>query len=80
METGERKKLQTTVAALLLITSTVLLACVVIDYAVNIVQQTFNTEHIPQLDRIRSIEDNILNQTDSYFNQTIPEPPSIPPT
>jgi hypothetical protein len=58
----------------------VLLACVVVDFAVNIVQQTLNTEHIPQLDRIRSIENGILNQTDGYFNQTIPEPPSIPPT
>jgi hypothetical protein len=70
--------LETTVAALLLITSTVVFACIVVDYAVTIAQQTLNTENIPQLGRIRNIESSILNQTDSLFNQTAPEPPGQP--
>jgi hypothetical protein len=70
--------LETTVATLLLITSTVVLACVVVDYAVSVIQQTLNTENIPQLGRIRNIESSILNQTDSFFNQTQPEPPNQP--
>ncbi len=70
--------METTVATLLLITSTVVLACVVVDYAVSVIQQTLNTENIPQLGRIRNIESSILNQTDSFFNQTQPEPPNQP--
>ena len=68
--------MQSTVATLLLITSAVILTCVVVDYAVGIVQQTLNTENIPQLARIRAIENGILNQTDSFFNQTSPELPT----
>ena len=68
--------MQTTVATLLLITSAVLLTCVVIDYAVGIIQQTLNTDNIPQLDKIRDIENRIQNQTDSLFNQTPPELPT----
>ena len=71
--------METTVATLLLITSTVILACVVVDYAVGIVIEPLNTENIPQLDRIRDIENSILNQTDSLFNQTQPELPNQPP-
>jgi hypothetical protein len=67
--------LETTVAALLLVTSAVVLTCVVVDYAVNIVQQTLNTDNIPQLDRIRNIENSLLNQTDVLFNQTLPPSP-----
>ncbi len=68
--------MQTTVATLLLITSAVLLTCVVIDYAVGIIQQTLNTDNIPQLDKIRDIENRIQNQTDSLFNQAPPELPT----
>ena len=71
--------MQTTVATLLLITSTVILACVVVDYAVGIVQEVLNTENIPQLGRIRDIQNGILNQTDNLFNQTQPELPNQPP-
>jgi len=67
---------QTTVATLLLITSAVLLTCVVIDYAVGIIQQTLNTDNIPQLAKIRDIENRIQNQTDSLFNQAPPELPT----
>ncbi len=68
--------MQTTVATLLLITSAVILTCVVVDYAVGIIQATLNTDNIPQLARIRNIENGIQNQTDSFFNQTSPEIPT----
>ncbi len=71
--------METSVATLLLITSTVILACVVVDYAVNIIQVTLNTQNIPQLGRIKNIESSILNQTDSLFNQTQPQLPNQPP-
>lgn len=70
--------MQTTVATLLLITSAVILTCVVIDYAVVVVQQTLQTTNIPQLDRLRDIQSSILNQTDSLFNQTQPLPMETP--
>jgi hypothetical protein len=69
---------QTTVASLLLITATVVLTCVVIDYAVAVVQTTLQTDNIPQLDRIRNMENAWLNQTDSLINQTMPFPTDSP--
>lgn len=71
--------MEATVATLLLITSAVILTCVVVDYAVSIIQTTLNTENIPQLGRLRNIESSILNQTGSLFNQTQPELPNQPP-
>ena len=71
--------METVVATLLLVVSAVLLACVVIDYAVIIVEQTLQTTNIPQIDRIREIEDFLLNQTDNLFNQTQPEILNIMP-
>jgi hypothetical protein len=70
--------MQTTVATLLLITSAVILTCIVIDYAVVVVQETLQTANIPQLDRLRNIQSSILNQTDSLFNQTQPVPVETP--
>jgi len=70
--------MQTTVATLLLITSAVILTCVVIDYAVSIVQVTLNTDNIPQLSRLRDIENRLLNQTDNFFNEPQPEPTNQP--
>jgi hypothetical protein len=61
--------MQTTVATLLFVTSAVILACVVVDYAVVICEQTLDTEDAPQIDRIRKMEDMVLNQTDSLFNE-----------
>ena len=70
--------MESTVAALLLVTASVVLACVAVDYAVSIVQSTLNTQNIPQLSRIANMENTILNQTDTLFNQTLPELPSQP--
>jgi hypothetical protein len=64
--------LQSTVATLLLITASVVLTCVVIDYATSITQVTLQTTNIPQLDRLRNLENSVLNQTDSLLNQTLP--------
>lgn len=70
--------MQTTVASLLLITATVVLTCVVVDYAVGVVQTTLQTNNLPQLDRIRNMENQILNQTDNLLNQTMPFPTDSP--
>jgi hypothetical protein len=70
--------MEATIATLLLLTSAVILACVVIDYAVIIVQDTLQTTNIPQLERLKNIESSILNQTDSLFNQTMPLPQDSP--
>lgn len=61
--------MQTTVATLLFVTSAVVLACVVVDYAVQACEQTLDTENMPQFDRIRDLEDNLLNQTDTLIRQ-----------
>jgi hypothetical protein len=59
--------MQTTVATLMFVTSAVILACVVVDYAIVIFEQTLDTEDMPQMDRIQKMEDMILNQTDNVF-------------
>ncbi len=61
--------MQTTVATLLFVTSAVILVCVVVDYAVVIFEQTLDTEDMPQIDRIRTLENIILNQTDNLINE-----------
>jgi hypothetical protein len=61
--------MQTTVATLLFVTSAVILACVVVDYIVLIFEQTLDTEDMPQIDRIRTLENMILNQTDNLINE-----------
>ena len=72
--------MQSTVATLLLVTSCVVLTCIVIDYAVVIFQDSLQTTNIPQLDRIRQLQQSLLNETDSLFNQTLPEvAESFPP-
>ena len=68
--------METTVATLLLITAGVVFACLVIDYAVNVVEQTLNTSNIPQLNRIRGLENTILSETDNLYNGTQPQLPS----
>ena len=74
----EKEALETAVATLLLITAAVVLACVVVSYAVSTVEQTLNTNNIPQLDRLKTMTGNLLNQTD-LFNGTQPQLPSQPP-
>ena len=61
--------MQTTVATLLFVTSAVLLSCVVINYTLAIFEQTIDTEDMPQIDRIRTLENIVLNQTDNLINE-----------
>ena len=73
----EKKALETAVATLLLITAAVVLSCVVVNYAVSTMEQTLNKNNIPQLDQLKTITNNLLNQTES-FNGTQPQLPSQP--
>jgi hypothetical protein len=61
--------MQTTVAGLIFVTSAVILACVVVEFAVVTCEQTLDTENSPQIDRIRKMENMLLNQTDNLFNE-----------
>ena len=67
--------METAVATLLLVTAAVVLTCVVVTYAVSTLEQTLNTNNIPQLNRLQDLENNLLNQT-SIFNGTQPQLPS----
>ena len=61
--------MQTSVAMLLFVTSSVLLACIVIDYVVVIFEQTLDTENSSQIERIRNLESIVLNKTDNLINE-----------
>ncbi len=71
--------METSVATLLLVASAVVLACVVVNYTVSVFEQTLNTQNIPELDRIHSLQDQILNQTSAMLNQTQNAVPELPP-
>jgi hypothetical protein len=77
-EEGE-EALETAVATLLLVTAAVVLSCVVIGYAVSTAEQTLNTNSNPQLNQLKNMENNVLNQTGIY-NETQPQLPAPPPS
>jgi hypothetical protein len=60
--------LESTVAALLLLTSTVIIACVVVTYAVNIAEATINADDFPAIGQLKQLQDSILNQTSNLYN------------
>jgi hypothetical protein len=67
--------MESTVAALLFVTATVVLSCVAVVYSVEMVQQTFDGSST-QMQMIQEIQDTIMNQT-AILNGTIanlPEP------
>jgi predicted PurR-regulated permease PerM len=70
------KALESSVASLLLITSAVVLACVVVTYGVVIVEQTVNMENLPEMDRLLDLQNSLLDQTNSFLNQTLTDLPS----
>jgi hypothetical protein len=70
--------LETGVAALLLIAASVAFACVVVDFAISSMQQTLNITNNPQIERLRSIENSLMNQTDP-FSLSPPQLPTTPP-
>jgi len=61
--------MQNTLSALLLITSVVVLTSVVVGYAVNVAEQTLQTTNLPQIDHLRNLQSNLLNQTDNVLTQ-----------
>ena len=61
--------MQSTLATLLLVTSCVVLTCIVVDYAVITMEQTLQTNNSPQMEKIRNLENALLNQTENLFNQ-----------
>jgi hypothetical protein len=72
--------METTVAALLLVTASVVLACVVVDYAVNIVQVTVDTHNLPEVNKLQDYVNGLLNETQGTINGTavqVPDP-SVP--
>ncbi len=71
--------MQTSLATLLIISASVIFVSVLVGYSVAIVQQTLSGESIPQLDRLTSFENHLLNQTDSLFNLTQPVLPGQSP-
>jgi hypothetical protein len=67
----KEKALESTVAALLLLTSTVVFACVVVTYAISIAESTINAENFPAIGQLKDLQESILNQTNNiYSNQT----------
>ena len=69
--------METAVATLLLVTAAIVLSCTVVSYAVSTMEQTLNTNNIPQLAPLKNLENNLLNQTDP-FNGTQPQLSSQP--
>lgn len=80
-ENGEGKRgMQTQLTMLLLTVSSVALASVVIGFAVSVSEQTLNLNSNPQVERIQDLQQQMLNETNSWldsmqdklFNQTAP--------
>lgn len=71
--------METSVATLLLITSAVVFACVVVNYAVSVMEQFLDADNLPQLNALKTFESNLLDQTNNMLNQTMPQMPSEPP-
>ena len=72
--------MQSTLTTLLIITSAVALACVAVNYALTATEQTLQTEDMPQMERIKNLENMLLNQTESMFNGTMGLPiPEVTP-
>ncbi|HTY75854.1 MAG TPA: hypothetical protein VMD05_09860 [Candidatus Nanoarchaeia archaeon] len=67
--------MQSTVATLLLVTTAVVLVCVVVNYSVTVMEQSLNSQDIPQLGSVRNLENNLLNQTSQLLNETQPQIP-----
>ena len=61
--------MQSNVSALLLLTSSVILGCIVVGYAVSVVECTLQSSNVPQLAELRSLQSSLLNQTDALLNQ-----------
>jgi len=72
------KTLEAAVATLLLVTASVVLACVVVTYAVTSIEQTINTQNIPQIAQLKNFENRLLNET-NVMNGALQQAPSPTP-
>jgi hypothetical protein len=72
--------METTVAALLLVTASVILACVAVNYAVSIVQVTVDNHNMPKVNKLQDYVNNLLNEAQSSINGTVAQVPEPPPT
>ncbi|XES76414.1 MAG: hypothetical protein ACBZ72_09550 [Candidatus Bathyarchaeia archaeon] len=68
--------MQTNLSTLLLITSAVIFSCIVINYATVVFTQTLQTPNIPQLEQYNALQEELLNQTQTLLNQTLPQTPN----
>lgn len=60
--------MQTQVASILMITSTVIFASIVVGLAATITEQTLSVEDNEQLQRIQNLQDQMLNQTSTWLD------------
>ncbi len=74
--------METTVATLLLVSASVVLACVVVNYAINTALVTMNTDSLPEVDQLKEYISQYQNETDAIIrgldSQPSPTPTPIP--
>jgi membrane carboxypeptidase/penicillin-binding protein len=70
--------LEAAVATLLLVTASIVLACVVVTFAVTTIEQTISTQNMPQLAQLKDFENRLLNET-YIINGTLPQVPNPTP-
>jgi len=77
----EEKFVETPVAALLLVTASVVLACVVVTFAVNTMAQTTNTQNMPEYGHLKTLVNQLLNETNALDNSngSLPQAPELTP-
>ena len=71
--------MEASIATLLLITSAVVLACIVVNYAVSVFECVLDTESLSHMKRIEELQKSLLDQTDTLLNQTQSESPFSEP-
>jgi hypothetical protein len=67
--------MEATVAALLLVTASVVLACVVVTYAVNIIQVTIDTHNLPEVNKLQDYVNNLVHEAEDPINGTSAQEP-----
>ena len=70
--------MEAAVATLLLVTASIVLACVVVTFAVTTIEQTINTQNMPELAQLKNFENRLLNET-YVINGTLPQVPNPTP-
>ena len=65
--------MQASVATLLLVTAAVVMVCVVVSYSVTVMEQSLNMETNPQIENIKNLANELLNQTGQMLNGTQPQ-------